>query len=293
MAAGRVPISNVSDTARWVAAYRARETARPDALFRDPLADRLAGAQGHALVEMSPRVMRNGWPVVTRTKLIDDLIARSLEQGCDRVLNLAAGLDTRPYRLALPADFVWVEADLPEILAEKEAALAGELPRGVLVRRAVDLADPAARAEFLDAVLGPLGPTGTPATKALVLTEGLLFYLDPATVTELARGLARPQIAWWTADISFRMKQMRDSSMFENAPMKFDPPNGLAFFEELGWRPRECESILVHARKLGRVPWFMRPFTYLPQLDPRKPTRNPWSAVVRFQHELVTAAPEI
>jgi len=36
------------------------------------------------------------------------------------VLNLAAGLDTRPYRLNLPPDFAWVEADLPELLAEKE-----------------------------------------------------------------------------------------------------------------------------------------------------------------------------
>jgi O-methyltransferase involved in polyketide biosynthesis len=42
-------VSNVSDTARWVAAYRAMESARPDALFRDPYADRLAGARGHAI----------------------------------------------------------------------------------------------------------------------------------------------------------------------------------------------------------------------------------------------------
>ncbi|MFI6042862.1 class I SAM-dependent methyltransferase [Nocardia sp. NPDC051321] len=285
MVAGQVPISNVSDTARWVAAYRARETARPDALFQDPLADRLAGAQGHAIVEHAPRVMRSGWPVVTRTKLIDDLIAKSIAEGCDRVLNLAAGLDTRPYRLALPADFVWVEADLPEILAEKENALAGETPHGVLIRRAVDLADPSARDKFLDAALGAIGPAGTPATKALVLTEGLLFYLDTATVTDLARALVRPEIAWWMADISFRMDRVRAGSMFENAPRKFDSPNGLAFFDELGWQSMESENILVHARKLGRAPWFLRPFTYLPQPDPRKPLRNTWSAVIRFRHE--------
>jgi len=33
-------IENVSDTARWVAVYRAMETARPDAIFKDPFADR-------------------------------------------------------------------------------------------------------------------------------------------------------------------------------------------------------------------------------------------------------------
>jgi O-methyltransferase involved in polyketide biosynthesis len=37
------------------------------------------------------------------------------------VLNLAAGLDTRPYRLNLPSDFAWVEADLPQLLKEKQS----------------------------------------------------------------------------------------------------------------------------------------------------------------------------
>ena len=37
------PVSNVSDTARWVAVYRAWESARPDALFNDPYAKTLAG----------------------------------------------------------------------------------------------------------------------------------------------------------------------------------------------------------------------------------------------------------
>jgi len=47
-------ISNVSDTARWIAAYRANESARPDALFHDPLADQIAGARGHAIVAAAP-----------------------------------------------------------------------------------------------------------------------------------------------------------------------------------------------------------------------------------------------
>ncbi|HEY2739416.1 MAG TPA: class I SAM-dependent methyltransferase, partial [Thermoanaerobaculia bacterium] len=44
-------IDNVSDTARWVAVYRAMETARPDAIFRDPFADRLAGERGHQILD--------------------------------------------------------------------------------------------------------------------------------------------------------------------------------------------------------------------------------------------------
>jgi O-methyltransferase involved in polyketide biosynthesis len=36
-------VRNIADTARWVAWFRAQETLRPDAVFRDPLAARLAG----------------------------------------------------------------------------------------------------------------------------------------------------------------------------------------------------------------------------------------------------------
>jgi hypothetical protein len=79
------PISNVSDTARWVAVYRARESARPDALFQDPFAQLLAGEQGQAMAGFMPRQARNGWPMIARTKLMDDLIMATIEQGCDCV----------------------------------------------------------------------------------------------------------------------------------------------------------------------------------------------------------------
>ena len=43
-----------------------------------------------------------GWYVVIRTIIIDDLINQAISQGVDTVLNLGAGLDTRPYRMQLP-----------------------------------------------------------------------------------------------------------------------------------------------------------------------------------------------
>src|SRR5438105_1496222 len=178
-------ISNVSDTARWVAVYRAWESARPDALFRDPLADRLAGDRGRAIAAAAPRQARSGWPMIVRTKLFDDLIAQSLSEGCDLVVNLAAGFDTRPYRLDLPSTLQWIEADLPGMIDEKERLLAGETPRCRLRRERVDLSEAAARAAFLDRALSG-------ASKALVLAEGLLVYLDDGQVRALARDLARP-----------------------------------------------------------------------------------------------------
>ena len=50
-------IRNVSDTARWVAFYRAMESERPDAVFRDPFARRLAGERGEAIVRTVARLL--------------------------------------------------------------------------------------------------------------------------------------------------------------------------------------------------------------------------------------------
>jgi len=269
-------VSNVSDTARWVTAYRAKESARPDALFHDPLAERLAGEQGKAIVAAAPRSIRDGWWMVARTKLIDDLIAQAISAGCDRVLNLAAGLDTRPYRLDLPPDLLWVEADLAPLLAEKEQLLADQTPRCRLSRHAVDLADPAARDAFLDEALAG-------ATKAFVLTEGLLMYLDVTDVVGLSEAFQRPEIAWWTFDfgsggIKATMND-KTAGMMRNAPIKFGPANGLAFFEDLGWTVAAAESLLTAARRFRRLPPLMRLAALLPQPNPRSPGNKMWSAV--------------
>jgi len=113
-------IRHISDTARWAAVYRARETERKDALFRDPFARRLAGERGEQIAEATPFHEKHSWSWVTRTYLFDSIISEQVGQGADMVVNLAAGLDTRPYRMVLPASLKWVEVDLPEILDYKE-----------------------------------------------------------------------------------------------------------------------------------------------------------------------------
>lgn len=271
----RHSITHVSDTARWTALHRATESARPDALFSDPLAERLAGEQGRAIVAGVPRTTRNGWWLVARTKIIDDAIAEAIAAGCDRVLNLAAGLDTRPYRLDLPPDFTWVEADLPTLLAEKTQLLADQMPRCRLTRSAVNLSDPQARDAFLDDALQG-------ATKALVLTEGLLMYLEDSDVVALSQAIKRPEVSWWMLDFAGpglkAMMNKKMAGMLQNAPFKFAPENGLAYFENLGWRTVEVEALYLAARRLHRLPMLMRPLAWLPQPDPRRPGRRAWSA---------------
>jgi len=272
-------VRNVSDTARWVATYRAEESTRRDALFRDPLAERLAGERGRAIAKRASPHSR--WALVTRTQVIDEYVGAVLQEGCDRVLNLAAGFDTRPYRLALPADLLWVEADLPELVSEKEQLLAGEQPRCRLEREAVDLSDPSALDDFLRHRLA-----GT--QRATVISEGLVLYLDEAVVTRLARTLlAHPSVHSWILDFnSPRITAEMTSSMrglLDSAPFKFAPPNGIAFFEALGWKPRELRSLFHEGARLKRLPLLMRPLALFPPPNPRALGNERWTGVVRLE----------
>jgi methyltransferase (TIGR00027 family) len=112
-------IHDVSDTAKWVAVFRADESARPDAIFVDPFARRLAGQQGKQIADAIEFSRKNSWAFVARTYLFDEFIMDFVNRNHGLVVNLAAGLDTRPYRLELPASLQWVEIDLPEILNYK------------------------------------------------------------------------------------------------------------------------------------------------------------------------------
>ncbi|HEY6387150.1 MAG TPA: SAM-dependent methyltransferase, partial [Candidatus Acidoferrum sp.] len=160
-------IRNVSDTARWVAVYRARETERPDAHFRDPFARRLAGERGEQIAKSMPLGRDNDWSVITRTYLGDQFIKEQVQQGVDMVINLAAGLDARPYRMQLPASLKWIEVDLPEILAYKKEILRDEKPVCSLERIRLDLSNAALRRDLF-------AELGDRSQKALIITEGLL-----------------------------------------------------------------------------------------------------------------------
>src|SRR5215475_6914152 len=141
-------IKDVSDTAFWIAHLRAVESERDDALFRDPLAGRLAGRHGREVSAAVPMERMIAWHVAMRTRIIDEYILLALREGVDCVLNLGAGLDTRPYRMDLPNSLRWIEADYPHMIEYKEQVLAREHTRCMLVREKIDLADPTERRRF-------------------------------------------------------------------------------------------------------------------------------------------------
>lgn len=257
-------IQNVPDTAFMAAAYRAIESERPDAVFRDPLADRLAGERGRAiLASLPPQAMMGGWTVIIRTCIIDELIQQAITRGVDTILNLGAGLDTRPYRMTLPETLRWIEVDHPAIIEWKRTRLAQEKPCCQLERIALDLADAQARRQLLDEVANRSG-------KLLVLTEAVTPYLPEETVAALGADLrARAAMKYWIADYfspasyEYRRRSGMSRAM-KNAPFLFEPKDYFGFFAAAGWQPKEIKYFAEEAQRLRRpapFPWHVRLIT--------------------------------
>lgn len=253
-------LRNVSDTALWMATYRAMETRRGDALFHDPYAERLAGDRGRAIVREMPLGTSMAWSMSVRTAVIDHMLLAGIAAGARTVVNLGAGLDMRAFRLELPASLHWFDVDSPEIVAYREEALKGVFAVCRHLHLAADLAD----ADGLERMLRSLGDSQGPI---LILSEGLLIYLAPEAVLRLAHRLAlESRFRLWLMDlVSPRLltsvaRQWHARLEAASAPFLFAPEDSRMFFGLAGWREKEFRSTLEEAGRLGRpppaVPWW-------------------------------------
>ncbi len=269
-------VRSISDTARWVAYFRALESRRPDALFRDPFAEVLAGERGFEIANTLPEGNKHDWAWVARTFLFDRFLAREIEAGSDVVLNLAAGLDARPYRLPLPSDLRWIEVDLPEVISYKEDVLANETPRCKLERITLDLSDVQARRRLFEGL-------DLEAKKVVVASEGLLIYFTAEAVGLLAKDLARGNhFTSWIIDLASpgQLKLMQRTTGKQlseaGAPFQFGPLEGSNFFSPFGWEPTDVQGMLKTAAEFNRLPPEL--LSLLP--EPKGPPGNyPWTGV--------------
>jgi methyltransferase (TIGR00027 family) len=253
------PSSPLSTTAHWIAAVRARESARPDRLFDDPYAAELAGARGVAMREASERAAggENAF-IPVRTRYFDDALTAAVERGAvAQVVLLGAGMDTRAYRLGLPQRLVLFELDRAEILDEKEGVLAGRGARPRCRRHAlpVDLARPWS---------GPLHAAGfDPGSATAWLAEGLLFYLSDEGVRALlgeAAGLSAAG-SLFIADVmgagvrSLPVMQPYLRWLAANGlPPPFGTDDPAALFAGCGWVPESIHSPGQANVSYGRIP---------------------------------------
>jgi methyltransferase (TIGR00027 family) len=245
-------IRNVSDTAAWVAVYRALESERPDALFHDPHARKMSGTRGQEIVESLPFGRSMGWSIVVRTAVMDALILRCIGQGARTVLNLGAGLDTRAFRLPLPAGVRWLDVDMPSVITQRREGLGTAVAACAHRHLAADLSDARARSRVMAeaAADGPL----------LVVTEGLLIYLAPEQVSALATQLRLEAHAqWWVADLITPLLQRATGLLWHGqlagaqAPFRFAPRDAPQFFRQSGWQEQEFHSTWDDSIQLGRT----------------------------------------
>ena len=277
-------VQNISDTAKWVAIFRAEESERPDAVFHDPFARKLAGEKGEQIANAIEFGRDNSWSFVARTFLFDEFTMRHVREGYDMVLNLAAGLDARPYRMDLPSSLQWVEVDLPGIIEEKEKVLNNETPRCNLTRIKLDLADQKARMELFKKL-------NSKASKILVMTEGLIIYLTSAQVASFATDLSsQKNFKRWMFDmVSPALLKMIQEKMGpalggSGAEFQFAPEEGEEFFLQYGWKSLESRSGLKTAASLNRLnEEIMLQVAAIPETEGPK-AQFPWTGVCLFEN---------
>ncbi len=263
-----ISIENVSDTALWVAAYRAKESERPDAVYHDPLAAKLAGERGREFARSIPYGAITGWIMVVRTVAIDRMILQKISQGVDTIINIGAGLDTRPYRLNLPLTLRWIEIDFPGLIEYKNEMLKDEKPQCEINRFGIDLSNrAAAKAKYLE--------IAEETKNALVITEGVIAYLTNEQAGNLADDLRSiPSFKYWIQDFRKGDKNWRHPEKLKkklaNAPFRFYHPDPLSFFASHGWTQEQVIYAAEEGDRIGRPFPMPFPWNFLFKISSKK-----------------------
>lgn len=282
-------LHNITDTALWVAIFRADETERSDAIFKDPFARRLAGERGKKIADAIAFSRKNSWTFVARTFLFDELVTTHADDGFDTIISLAAGLDTRPYRMKLPSSLRWIEVDHEEMIDYKKNILADEKPICRLESITLDLADRKKRLALFKRIRGE-------TTKALIICEGLMIYLTEKEAAELADDLSS-QLSFrrWAFDLvspavlTMSQKEMGGVLKQAGITFKFAPEEGENFFQRYGWSHIISHSKMKVAMALKRLPEELLPYATMP--EPEGPVRPfPWAGVCLFENSKAVAS---
>lgn len=275
--------TSVGSTAVMVAAARAAETEKDDALIRDPFAKVLVTAAGGGVwdVMLDPEVSAKiaeadpdvaaifehmGNYQAVRTHFFDAYFIAAAAAGIRQIVILASGLDSRAYRLPWPPGTTVYEIDQPKVLEYKAARLAehGALPTANRVAVSVDL-----RHDWPRAVREAGFDPGTPTAW---LAEGLLMYLPAEAqdrlfeqITALSASGSRVSVETVAVHAEERREQMRErfervraqlgmADSVDVAELMYNDPNRANVAEWLdahGWRSSAVTS-REEMRRLGR-----------------------------------------
>ncbi|RSM81963.1 SAM-dependent methyltransferase [Kibdelosporangium aridum] len=222
--------TGVGWTALGVAAARALESERPDRLFNDPYAADFVGGDPHGFRDASDqsRAVFEGLGdyLAIRTHFLDTYLTGVVGPDVRQVVLVAAGLDTRAFRMPWPSGVRLFEVDLPQVLDFKQDVLDDRGARSSCQRTVVP-------ADLTTDWAIPLRNSGFRHDEPTVwLVEGLLVYLTEADndrlmarITELSCPGSRLAVEYVTRTslVTSSVRQLREgfahelSSLWRNA----------------------------------------------------------------------------
>ncbi len=266
----------LGSTAYWTASVRARESEQKAPLFFDPWAEALAGEIGQAWI--NGRSTDSVMPIAIRTRYFDDFLQRiTRDEDVLQVVLLAAGLDTRAFRLDWPERTIIFEVDQPAILAYKDQVLlaAGARPTCARQISSADLTLP-----WVDTFLA----SGfVPQRPSLWLLEGFLFYLASDTITNLldtVSSLTAPG-SWLGFDIMNSLtltspltQKWVEMQAQSGAPWMGTMDDPVTFLAQRGWEATITQAGAADAH-YGR--W---PYPVIPTTMPNMP--HNWFVTARY-----------
>lgn len=219
-----------------MAALRAKESRRSDRLFWDPFAAQLAGkaAMEFAETKSQPRDIAY---LAMRTKIFDDLFQNVLFgdkiTAISQVVLLAAGMDSRAYRLSWPEHTHLYELDFAEILAYKENMLGGVLPRCKRTAIAADLTQP-----WIHLLLERGYQRDRPS---LWLLEGLLMYLQASQCDRLLQEIASLIVSGSVLGLDLIDRQTLQRDRENSGYFQFGIDDPIGFLAQYGWTAKIVE----------------------------------------------------
>lgn len=262
------PTNPVAFSAQLCAASRAIETQRPPSqrLFTDVYAEALAGPEVMALTHkrllklqaqgksLRPRIQ-------IRTRYFDDFALQQLAVSSSQrvqLVSLAAGLETRAFRLQLTEAVSVFEVDVKEVLERKEHVLSCVEP------------PPSLQAGSRSVVVADLSKKGWEEAlesagfyknvRTVWLVEGLLYYLQASRVEELLTEIwelsARESAICFSAVLQMREKRGEWKSgdgvgglskLFQSAM-----PQPREVMESIGWQVLAVDRLGGENANYGR-----------------------------------------
>jgi methyltransferase (TIGR00027 family) len=255
----------VGKTALGAAMVRAHESRRADRLFNDPYAEAFLMAAPGAF-DAQQRAAEAGagdlaswgavlWShAVIRTRFFDDYLVDATARGIRQVVLLAAGLDTRAYRLRWPHGVRVYELDLPEVMGFKGKVLTERRAASRCERTVVPI-------DLRKDWTVPLFKAGLSSSEPTAwLAEGLLIYLSARESADLLTRVgelsaSRSRVGFEVENLGtdlMRTQARQTPTMQQHTKLwKGGLPDASEWLAENGWKPQLHDRATV-ALSYGR-----------------------------------------